>query len=59
MLTNNQLLLKIADAISQGQSLNISPSRIGEVQIREEVIRIRVDDATDSCWFSIRIAPAV
>lgn len=55
-----QLLIKFAEILNEGSIIDDLPSWIGEVQISENTIKVRIDDDyADPKWYSITIAPVV
>ena len=57
---HQQLLIKFAEILNEGSIIDDLPSWVGEVQISENTIKVRIDDDyAGSKWYSIIIAPVV
>tara|TARA_B100000614_G_C14292737_1_gene388508 strand:- start:50 stop:232 length:183 start_codon:yes stop_codon:yes gene_type:complete len=60
MITEKQLLMLLADVFNDGKILDPYPSWVGEVQIFEDTVKIRIDDDHENPkWYSLKVAPIV
>ena len=50
----------LADVFNDGKILDPYPSWVGEVQIFEDTVKIRIDDDHENPkWYSLKVAPIV
>lgn len=57
MISKQELITKIAETLNSGNFLDEFPSWIGEVQIHEDHIMLRIDDDYDeSVWYKFSLS---